>query len=111
MTLYGQRLNGWNLPKHMQKKEIRSTTGELLPFKGGIGLLAEKLRVPIVPVVVYGGFDILPKGRSVPHPGPASVVFGEPVRPDMEMPTQDLVSTLQRSLADLLRHGRPGEKQ
>ena len=29
MTLYGQRLNGWNLPKHMQKKEIRSTTGEL----------------------------------------------------------------------------------
>jgi len=89
----------------------RSTTGELLPFKGGIGLLAEKLRVPIVPVVVYGGFDILPKGRGVPQPGPASVVFGEPVRPDMEMPTPDLVSTLQRSLAELLRSGRLGEQQ
>ena len=100
---------GWSIL--IYPEGTRSTTGELLPFKGGIGLLAEKLRVPIVPVAVYGGFDILPKGRSVPHPGPASVIFGEPVHPDMEMPTQDLVSTLQQSLAELLGHGRLGEQQ
>jgi len=98
---------GWSIL--IYPEGTRSTTGELLPFKGGIGLLAEELRIPIVPVAVYGGFEILPKGRGFPHPGPASVMFGEPIRPDMEMPTQDLISNLQQSLAGLLRHGRTGE--
>ena len=97
---------GWSIL--IYPEGTRSTTGELLPFKGGIGLLAEELRIPIVPVAVYGGFEILPKGQSFPHPGPASVMFGEPIRPDMAMPTQDLISNLQQSLAGLLRHGRTG---
>jgi long-chain acyl-CoA synthetase len=58
----------------------RSTTGELLPFKLGVGLLAAELHVPVVPVAVFGGRDVLPKGCFLPRPGPLWVRFGAPIR-------------------------------
>ena len=51
-----------------------------MPFKTGSGLLAVKLGVPVVPVAVSGAYDILPKGRMMPHPGPVTVRFGTPAR-------------------------------
>jgi long-chain acyl-CoA synthetase len=57
----------------------RSTTGQLQRFKGGIGLLATQLQVPVVPIGVEGGFHILPKGRSLPRPGAVTVRIGAPI--------------------------------
>jgi len=101
--------NGWSIL--IYPEGTRSTTGMLLPFKGGIGLLAKELHAPVIPIAVYGGFDILPKGRNVPHPGPAKVVFGDPIYPDVEMSNEALVLTLQQSLADLIELGQMGEQQ
>ena len=98
--------DGWSIL--IYPEGTRSTTGELLPFKGGIGLLAEQLHVPVVPVAVYGGFEILPKGRNFPRPAPASVVFGEPLRLDGGVETAEMVSILQQSLADLISRGPTG---
>ncbi len=39
------------------------------PFKKGPFVLAIKAGAPIVPVVVYGTIEILPKGRLLVHPG------------------------------------------
>lgn len=55
----------------------RSSDGEMQEFKGGVGWLANELRIPIVPTYVEGTHRILPKGRSVPRPYPVSVRFGE----------------------------------
>jgi long-chain acyl-CoA synthetase len=54
----------------------RSITGILGEFKGGVGLLAVELEVPVVPVYLEGLQRILPKGRTVPRRGPVSVTFG-----------------------------------
>ena len=98
---------GWSIL--IYPEGTRSTTGELLPFKGGIGLLAEELQVPVVPVAVFGGFEILPKGRNFPRPASVRVVFGEPIRLEGKVETTELVSLLQDALASLVRRGRSEE--
>jgi long-chain acyl-CoA synthetase len=100
---------GWSIL--IYPEGTRSTTGKLLPFKHGIGLLVDALKVPVVPIAVHGGFSILPKGRSWPRPGPARVVFGEPVRLQEGMEARDTVDVLQRVLADLVEQTRPEIEQ
>jgi 1-acyl-sn-glycerol-3-phosphate acyltransferase len=57
----------------------RSPDGRLLPFKKGGFVVALQAGVPIVPVSIRGGRDILPKGSLRPRPGRIDVIFGAPV--------------------------------
>ena len=57
----------------------RSLTGDLQPFKKGPFIMAIEAGVPIVPAVVEGTFDILPKRGIRLRPQPITVRFGEPV--------------------------------
>jgi len=57
----------------------RSPDRRLLPFKKGGFILALQAGVPIVPVSIRGGHDVLPKGSLRIRPGIIEVVFGEPV--------------------------------
>lgn len=57
----------------------RSRTGEVRPFKTGAFVAAIKARVPVVPVRIRGGGDVLPPGGFSPRPGRVMVVVGEPI--------------------------------
>lgn len=57
----------------------RTVTGELQPFKPGIGVLALELEVPVVPVWLHGTFQSWPKGRRLPRGGKVEVRIGRPV--------------------------------
>lgn len=59
----------------------RSRTGELQPLKKGPFIMALEADVPIVPTVLDGTFDILPKGGHRIHPREVTIWFGEPVEP------------------------------
>jgi len=56
-----------------------TTTGHLLPFRPGIGILANALRIPIVPVRIDGLFEVKQAGRKFAHRGQISVHIGVPV--------------------------------
>jgi 1-acyl-sn-glycerol-3-phosphate acyltransferase len=58
----------------------RSRTGEMAPFKPGIGLVATRTGRPVVPVRIVGLHDVLAPGRRLPRRGRAEVRFGEPLR-------------------------------
>jgi 1-acyl-sn-glycerol-3-phosphate acyltransferase len=60
----------------------------------------------VVPVAVRGGYEILPKGRSIPRRAPASVSFGEPIRFADGMHPSLVVSCLREALAELLGNTR-----
>jgi len=45
----------------------RSDTGEMRPFKLGAFRVAQREQVPIVPLVIKGARDLLPKGGGVPN--------------------------------------------
>ena len=88
---------GWSIL--IYPEGTRSTTGQLQPFKGGIGLLATQLRVPVVPIGVEGGFHILPKGRCLPRPGPVTVRIGLPI----EVPRGSSHLSIATMLEDAVR--------
>ena len=47
----------------------RSETGRLKPFKSGAFTLAKKMKIPILPVVISGTKDVLPKHSMIFHGG------------------------------------------
>ncbi len=57
----------------------RTETGEIRPFQRGIGLMASRLRVPVVPVRLSGVDKILHKGWWWPRPGKVNIAFGAPL--------------------------------
>lgn len=60
----------------------RSPDGRLQPLKLGIGILAMRLKAPIVPVYIQGAFEALPKGRHLPKKYAITVIFGSPIECD-----------------------------
>src|SRR5580692_4981085 len=58
----------------------RTDAGEILPFQPGVGMLAARLRIPVVPVKIMGLERILHKSARFPTPGQARVRFGPPLR-------------------------------
>lgn len=60
----------------------RSPDGELQAAKAGIGMLACRTQVPVVPARIFGAYEILGRHRKWPdilHP--LSIVFGSPLYP------------------------------
>lgn len=43
----------------------RTETGELLPFRAGSFNLSLELGIPVVPIVIYGTYEVFPKIRNV----------------------------------------------
>jgi long-chain acyl-CoA synthetase len=69
---------GWSVL--IYPEGTRSLSGEMQPFKPGVGLLAVGLGVPVVPIHLRGVYAILPKGSGAPRRGPVEVTIGEPLR-------------------------------
>jgi 1-acyl-sn-glycerol-3-phosphate acyltransferase len=58
----------------------RSPDGQLQKPKAGIGLMACKTGVPVVPCRVFGSYEAFGKGRLIPRFGtPVTIVFGQPI--------------------------------
>lgn len=96
--------NGWSVL--IYPEGTRSTSGRLLDFKPGIGFLATGLGVPIVPVAVSGGFQILPKGAVWPQRHEVHVHFGVPINIPSGTEKQDATSILYASLLQLIDEQR-----
>jgi long-chain acyl-CoA synthetase len=58
----------------------RSESDQITPFQPGIGLIAGRLQVPIVPVRLRGVEKVLHRRAWCPRPGRVSIVFGAPLR-------------------------------
>ncbi len=59
----------------------RSFDGEIMSFKKGIGILAVRHNVPVVPALIEGTFKALPKGAFIPRPSRVRITLGEPFQP------------------------------
>ena len=80
----------------------RSLDGRMGTFKSGAGLFATELGVPLVPAYVEGTHHVLPKGRSIPHPGHVRVRFGEVLSPASLSSSPGLLRDQRRSVVEQL---------
>ena len=76
--------------EHLKKGDViclfpegtRSLDGRISkPAGAGIGFLAVKSGVPVVPLCIRGTYQALPKGSHWIHPYPVRISFGEPIYP------------------------------
>jgi long-chain acyl-CoA synthetase len=58
----------------------RADDGTIGRFKPGIGMIASRLGVPVVPVRIEGLDKVLHPSWRMARPGPVRVAFGEPMR-------------------------------
>jgi long-chain acyl-CoA synthetase len=60
----------------------RTFDGNLLPFKKGVGILSKELNVPLVPTLIEGSFEVLPRSSIRPRFRKIKVIFGKPIYPE-----------------------------
>jgi long-chain acyl-CoA synthetase len=59
---------------------LRSATGRIKPFRGGIGMIGARLDVPIVPIRIDDVDKLMAVGSTFVKPGRVRVAFGAPLR-------------------------------
>ena len=60
----------------------RTSDGHLQEPKAGVGLIACRAQVPVIPARIFGSYEAFGKGRSLKIGTPVSIVFGEPILPE-----------------------------
>jgi 1-acyl-sn-glycerol-3-phosphate acyltransferase len=59
----------------------RSPDGHLQAAKAGVGFIACRTQVPVVPARIFGSFEAFGKNRGLRAGTPVSIVFGAPLPP------------------------------
>jgi 1-acyl-sn-glycerol-3-phosphate acyltransferase len=83
----------------------RSADGRLLPFKRGGFYLAEKTGAPILPVVIRGTAQMMPKETLKITPGEAEVRFLPEIRPQEFASREQLMEAVRRAMEAELARG------
>ena len=78
-----------------------TTDGKLHPFRAGIGLLANNLSVPVVPMRVDGLFDLKQAGKKFARPWQVHVKIGPPVQFPPNSDPQWIARELQKKVERL----------
>jgi 1-acyl-sn-glycerol-3-phosphate acyltransferase len=60
----------------------RTSDGHLQEPKAGVGLIACRAQVPVIPARIFGSYEAFGKGRSLELGTPVTIVFGEPILPE-----------------------------
>ena len=82
--------DGWSIL--IFPEGVRAATGDIKPFRGGVGMIASRLEVPVVPVRLDGLDRVLHPTWRMARPGRVRVAFGAPLR----LRGEDYASLAQR---------------
>ncbi len=80
----------------------RSRTGRLQPFKKGAFMLASEARVPIVPAVITGSYDIMRPDSWKIRPHTVDIRFLPPLRPEGCGELEELMGRVHGAIARAL---------
>jgi long-chain acyl-CoA synthetase len=82
----------------------RSFSRGIMPFKKGIGVLSLEMNFSVVPTLIQGTFEALPREAKFIKPVRIKVIFGKPVKPsDIEIDKEDKKTDAYQFFADELR--------
>jgi long-chain acyl-CoA synthetase len=78
-----------------------TTDGKMLPFRAGIGLLANNLGIPIVPMRIDGLFELKQAGKKFTTPYTIRVKIGAPVQFKQGSDPAEIAQELQKKVESL----------
>ena len=79
----------------------RTTDGKMSPFRAGIGILAQQLKVPVVPMRIDGLFPLKSEERHFASRGEIKVIVGEPVQFSETMSEEEIARDLENRVESL----------
>jgi len=100
-----RQLVGVRRPLLVFPEGTRSASGQLQPFKAGVGLLAYEMGVPVVPLHIAGTEEALPGGSRKPASHPLRLLFGLPLETDAFKGRDDALNAYEvyREIAESLK--------
>jgi long-chain acyl-CoA synthetase len=78
-----------------------TTDGKIGPFRAGVGLLANNLAIPVVPVRIHGLFVLKQAGRKFARPGQIQVKIGPPVQFPHDSDPEWIAAELRKKVEQL----------
>ena len=75
--------------------------GKLCPFRSGVGLLANNLRIPVLPMRIDGLFEIKSAGKRFAAPGKIQVRIGKPIQFPPETDPSKIAQELHKLVESL----------
>jgi long-chain acyl-CoA synthetase len=80
----------------------RTKDGKIAPFRSGTGLLAANLRLPVIPLRIFGLWELKARGRRgfAPH-GAIQIVIGDPLRFPPETPPEGITPAVEAAVRGL----------
>lgn len=81
----------------------RTKTGKMSPFRAGIGLLAKRLNLPVLPIRIDGLFELKQAGRRMARPGEVRVTIGPPIQIDRAAEPESIARELESRVKSLFK--------
>jgi long-chain acyl-CoA synthetase len=75
--------------------------GKLNPFRSGIGLLANNLGIPVLPMCIHGLYELKQRGKKMAHPFQVTVKIGAPVTFPPDTAPEQIASELRARVEQL----------
>lgn len=74
---------------------VRTSDGKPSPFRSGLGMLASRLNVPVLPLRIDGLYEMKLKGHKIARPGQLKVVIGKPMHFPPETPPEEITNQVE----------------
>ena len=78
-----------------------TTDGKMNPFRAGIGLLANNLNLPVLPMRIAGLFEVKQSGRKFARPKEITVRIGKPIKFAPQSDPEEIARRLQQAVEAL----------
>ena len=73
----------------------RTPDGKPSPFRSGLGMMAARLNVPVLPMRIDGLYEMKMAGHKIARPGQLKVVIGKPMRFPPETPAEEITNQVE----------------
>jgi long-chain acyl-CoA synthetase len=74
---------------------VRTSDGKPSPFRSGLGMLAARLNVPVLPLRIDGLYEMKMAGHKIARPGQLRVVIGKPMHFPPETPPEEITNQVE----------------
>jgi long-chain acyl-CoA synthetase len=81
----------------------RTMTGKMSPFRAGIGLLAKRLDLRVLPIHLEGLYELKRAGKRVSRPHAVTVTIGQPIKFDRSETPETIARVLELQVKMLSR--------
>jgi long-chain acyl-CoA synthetase len=92
---------GYSVLVFPEGETTKSETGEIASFHSGIGLLAQNLRIPILPMRLDGIWRMKHQGRRLARLGEITVRIGAPITFSPSVPPDEIARSLESAVRSL----------